>query len=348
LSGELTIGSRQIGTGHPTLVIAEIGVNHDGSVELALELLDAAKRAGADAAKIQLFSAQRLMHPSSGFAEYQKHHVKDDAAIDMLRRYELDDKEVRQIANAAADLGLMLLATPFSPGDMPLVESLNLPAVKIASPDLVNKPLLRQAAVLGRPLLVSTGAASIDEVAEAVGWLREWNASFALLHCVSSYPTATEDIHLGWIGDLAQRFNVPVGYSDHAGAVLAGALAVAAGAVLVEKHLTYDRAASGPDHAASFELDQLARYVNLIRLAESMRGDGEKRVLECEQDVRRTSRQSLVLARMVSVGSLVGPSDLTVQRPGTGVPAAAIDQIVGRRALRPLRPGEMLRWDMVA
>jgi N,N'-diacetyllegionaminate synthase len=343
----MNIGGFEIGTGR-TLVVAEIGVNHDGSADKAIELLRAAKAAGADAIKLQIFQADRLMHVSSGFAGYQKSRVDDATAAEMLRRFELSEGDVRELTAAAKRMDLLPLATPFSPGDLPLIESLDLPAVKIASPDLVNKPLLRAAAALGRPMLVSTGAATMEEVDAAADWLAEWNASFALLHCVSSYPTSPARAHLNWIGELHDRFDVPTGYSDHTTEPMAGALAVAAGAEIIEKHLTYDRNASGPDHAASFDPAQFAEYVWAIRLAEKMLGDGGKRVLEIERDVRTVSRQSIVLARSVAAGMALAESDLTVQRPGTGVPAAKFDELVGRRAARPLRGGEMISWDMVA
>jgi N,N'-diacetyllegionaminate synthase len=348
VKNELLIGNRAIGTNQPVFVIAEIGVNHDGSIDKAIALLKTAAETGADAVKIQLFQARRLMHGSAAFAEYQKQTASDSTAIDMLRRYELGEAEVRRIAHEAGQLGLHLLATPFSPGDLPLLRALDLPAVKIASPDLVNKPLLAQAAELGKPLLVSTGAATMEEVADSVRWLEGWDASFALLHCVSSYPTPADQANLRWIGELADRFGVPVGFSDHTTELMSGALAVAAGARIIEKHLTCDRTAPGPDHAASFDGPQFARYVQLIRLASSMLGAGGKRVLPIEQDVRQVSRQSLVLARSVAAGAELAADDLTVQRPGTGVPAAAIDKLVGRRANRPLRIGEMMSWDMVA
>jgi N-acetylneuraminate synthase/N,N'-diacetyllegionaminate synthase len=330
------------------LIIAEIGVNHDGSLGQAMELVYAAHRVGADAVKVQLFHADRLMHPSSRFAEYQQAGVSDATPTDMLRRYELEEAGIQRLAVEAKELGLMFLATPFSPGDVELIESLDLPAVKIASPDIVNKPLLKRAATLGKPLLISTGAATIDEIAAASGWLNEWNAQFALLHCVSSYPVPVESAHLGWISDLRRTFGVPVGYSDHTTEICAGALAVAAGAKFIEKHLTLDRYAEGPDHAASFDVGQFSEYVRQIRMAEAMVGIGSKHVQEIEQDVRQVSRQSLVLSRAISAGEEVGADALTVQRPGTGVPAGEIDRFIGRRARRALRPGEMASWDMVA
>jgi N-acetylneuraminate synthase/N,N'-diacetyllegionaminate synthase len=249
---------------------------------------------------------------------------------------------------AIRNLNMVPLATPFSPQDVATVESLDLPAVKIASPDVVNRVLLQRVAETGRPMLVSTGAATMDEISVAVQWLREWGASFALLHCVSSYPTPAEHANLAWIGEMASWFGVPVGYSDHTTAVEAGAIAAAFGACIVEKHLTYDRAATGPDHAASADPAQFAQYVSMIRSADAMRGaGGGRRVLEIERDVRKVSRQSLVLARPIGAGEAISEDDVTVQRPGTGIPAAEIEMAIGKRAARPLPAGTLLQWDML-
>jgi N-acetylneuraminate synthase/N,N'-diacetyllegionaminate synthase len=328
-------------------IIAEIGVNHDGVLARALELVNHAAAAGADAVKLQIFRAETLMHPSGALAGYQKDRVSEADPAAMLRRYELSRGDLRKVIDAIRSRGLMPLATPFSLGDVDAIAELDLPAVKIASPDLVNWPLLRRAAGLGRPLLISTGAATMEEVATTVQWLRAWKAEFSLLHCVSSYPTPPEEANLGWIGQLRQRFDAPVGFSDLTTDVLTGAMAVAAGAEIVEKHLTYDRTAPGPDHSASADPAQFTQYVRLIRLAEKLRGSGEKRVLPVEEDVRRVSRQSLVLIRDVEAGRPLTEADLTTQRPGTGIPAAAWPEVTGRRLRAAQGAGTMLQWDML-
>lgn len=341
------IDGRTIGPGRPTFVIAEIGVNHDGSVRKAQELVTIAAHCGADAVKLQLFKAAVLMHPSAGFAEYQKDRVKADSPIDMLRQYELSTEDVRRVVQAVREKGMVPMASPFSPADVETAATLGLPAIKIASPDLVNRPLLARAAALGRPMVVSTGAATMDEVERTVGWLRKWNAPFALLHCVSGYPTPASQANLCWIQELSQRFGVPVGYSDHTTDVLTGALASAAGAVVIEKHLTYDRAARGPDHSASADPDQFHRYVKQIREADAMRGVPGKRVLPIEEDVRNLSRQSLVVRREMKAGEVLRLQDLTVQRPGTGLSPAMIEEAVGRKLARPLSAGAILQQDML-
>jgi sialic acid synthase SpsE len=239
------------------------------------------------------------------------------------------------------------LATPFSPGDLEIIDAMRLPAIKIASPDMVNRPLLEAAAAMRKPLLISTGAATLDEIRRTVGWLNEWKSTYALLHCVSSYPTKAPDVNLCWIDELWHEFGGVIGYSDHSTSVLSGALAVAAGATILERHLTYDRRAIGPDHAASSDAGQFERYVRMVRDAQAFRGVHGKHVLPCEEDVRTVSRQSLVLRRSLAAGETLSRDHLTVQRPGTGMPAAMIAEAIGRRVNRFVQAGSMLQLDML-
>jgi sialic acid synthase SpsE len=344
----IRIDDREIGPTAPVFVIAEIGVNHDGRVDRALDLVEAARSAGADAVKLQVFRADALMSAASAFAGYQAERCAERSPLEMLRRYELSAGDVQTVVKSIRDAGMVPLATPFSLSDVDVIERLDLPAVKIASPDLVNRPLLERAASLGRPLLVSTGASTVEEIGRAVAWLGERGADFALLHCVSAYPTPEQDLNLCWIAELRERFGVVAGYSDHSTELLAGALAVAAGACVIEKHLTYDRSAAGPDHAASADPAQFAEYVGLIRRAQRMRGRPGRRVLPVEEDVRRLSRQSLVLSRPKRAGDVIGEDDVIVQRPGTGIPAAALPRVIGRKLKSRCAAGEMLRWEMLA
>lgn len=343
----LHIDHKPIGPGHPTFVIAEIGVNHDGSVNKALELVRVAASGGADAVKLQFFRAATLVHPSCRLADYQQRQGGAEDPIEMLRKYELSADDTARVVKSIRALRMVPLATPFSPNDVEAVERHRLPAVKIASPDVVNRPLLQAAARVGKPLIVSTGAATMAEVDTTAGWLREWAAPFALLHCVSAYPVPPQEANLCWIGELARRFDVPVGYSDHTTGPLTGALAAGAGAYILEKHLTYDRDARGPDHAASADPAQFERYVKLVREADVLRGAPGKRVLAVEEDVRKVSRQSLVLRRSLKPGDALREEDLTVQRPGTGLSAALIGQAVGRRVARSVSAGALLEWDML-
>ncbi|MDB5295831.1 MAG: N-acylneuraminate-9-phosphate synthase [Phycisphaerales bacterium] len=348
-SPTIDIAGRLIGPGRPTFVVAEIGVNHDGDVQKAIKLVKVAAACGADAVKLQVFRATTLMHPEAGFARYQKDRVTDAAdPIEMLRKYELSREDLRAIVRAIVEAKLLPLATPFSPADVDTLALLRVPAIKVASPDLVNRPLLAEVLRLGKPVLASTGAATMDEVRAAAGYLSAAGAKFALLHCVSDYPVDPADAQLSWIGELARAFDVPVGYSDHTTHPMAGALAAAAGACVIEKHLTLDRADRGPDHAASADPQQFERYVRYVREADALRGAPGKRVLDCERDVRTTSRQSLVTRRSLAAGDTFRAEDLTVQRPGTGVSAERWADVIGRTASRAVPAGSMLLPDMIA
>jgi N,N'-diacetyllegionaminate synthase len=338
----IDIETHRIASGGRTFVIAEIGVNHDGSVGRAIELVRHARAAGADAIKLQLFSAANLVHPTAAAAGYQ---VESCGAVDqatLLRKYELRADDVERIVDAASVAGLMTIATPFSVEDVRTIDEMNLPMIKIASPDLVNKPLLRRCADSRRPMLISTGAATIEEIERTCEWLAGWLATFALLHCVSSYPTRDQDVNLEWIGELADRFDVPVGFSDHSTDLSAGALARACGACVIEKHLTWNRFAEGPDHSASADPHQFELYVRAIRSAERLCGVAGKRVLDSEIDVRRLSRQSIVAVRPIPSGRQIVAADLRVQRPGTGVCASCWDDVIGQPARRDIAAGEFI------
>lgn len=342
----MKIGSHAIGQGQPVFIVAEIGVNHDGSVDRAVELVRHAKAAGADAVKLQVFCSDTLVHRSAEFAAYQKDRVGAAGPAEMLRQYELDDAALATIADAAAGLDIAVICTPFSRSDVSRAAAVSA-AIKIASPDIVNRLLLMDAIVTGLPMIVSTGATTAAEISSAVRWMSDQDAQFALLHCVSNYPVEEVDAQLCWIQELAE-YGVPVGYSDHVSDPVAGALSVAFGASIIEKHLTYDSSAAGPDHSASLEPAAMADYVRRIRQAERMMGRPGRRVLRCEEDVRRVSRQSLVLKANRQAGHTLTLEDLTTQRPGTGLSAELLESVLGRRLSRPVRGGDMLSMKDVA
>lgn len=335
----MRIGDRRIGDG--VYVIAEIGVNHDGDVERAILLTSAAAEAGADAIKLQYFRARDLLSSDAALATYQRDAGETDA-ISMLERLELSLDEMRRVIEHAHARGIHAIVTPFSCEHLPEVSTLAWDAMKAASPDVINKPLLDAIAQTGPPMIVSTGAADAHEVKRAAGWLADHRDRLAFLHCVSSYPTPPAEASIAACRALAALTGCPVGYSDHTAGVFAGGLAVAAaGAVLLEKHLTDDRSRSGPDHAASLEPGDMADYVRRARAGSvegvnaatlaSMLGDGEKRPLDVERDVRRLSRQSLVAARPITRGQAIQRADLSIRRPGLGMEPWRMDELIGRR-----------------
>lgn len=338
------IENRVIGPGLDPYVIAEIGVNHDGNIVRGQDLVQAAHAAGADAVKLQFFEADRLMSDDSRLARYQAEAGATDPR-EMLREFELPIELMSMLVRDARDLGLQPIVTVFSDSLVKEAESLDVAAYKVASPDIINRPLIDALLRTGRPIIFSTGAADADEIRRARGWVGA--ASAAYLHCVSAYPTGEDDASLAGVAELARWTRAVVGYSDHTTAVDSGALAVAAGASILEKHLTYDRHAPGPDHSASMDPKQFVEYVRLVRRAHRMLGEG-KRVLPAEADVRAVSRQSLVASRALKAGERIGAEDLVVKRPGTGIAPFRLESIIGRTLKRNVAADRVLRDEDVA
>jgi sialic acid synthase SpsE len=344
----MKIGTRQIGGGAPVYVIAELGVNHDGSADRAMEMVELAADAGADAVKFQFFRTDLLMGRAAKLAAYQKVAGERDP-VAMLRRLELPISTLARLARRAHDLGVHAIVTVFSLGLVPEAETVAWDAYKTASPDIVHRPLLEALAATGRPLIVSAGASTLDEVSRAAEWLRPARGRLAFLQCVSCYPTKGPDASIMAMRAVAEATGCPTGYSDHTPDVDAGAVAAGLGATILEKHFTYSRRAAGPDHAASLEPAEFRAYASMAREESTMRhwmdgtipaapdprwGPSEKRVLECERDVRAVSRQSITAARELRAGEVLRAADLTVKRPGTGLEPWMIDRVIGRTLAR--------------
>jgi len=325
-------------------VIAEIGVNHDGDVNKAIELAEAAKRAGANAIKLQLFDPAMLLSNQAALADYQK--ASDSDVYEMLDRLKLCIDDMVAVRLAARRLNIGFVVTPFSLEMYEAARQLDVDAIKIASPDVVNLPLLRCMASLKKPIIVSTGTSELSELRPAVQIIRDQPS--CLLHCVSSYPTPAEDASLGAIGAIATRYALPVGYSDHTNEIMTGALAVAAGACVIEKHLTYDRNAAGPDHAASFDPTEFKQYVALVRQSVQMLGARCKAVANVEREVREICRQSICITRDLPAGHVITQADITVKRPGTGIPASEMDAVIGRTLTHDVHANDLLRTDDLA
>ncbi len=342
----MRIGDRPIGRDQPPYIIAEIGVNHDGSTQRALQLIEAAHKAGADAIKVQYFEAESLMSSARRLATYQQQAGETDP-IEMLRGLQLNRDAMAEIVRYAHSLDLHAIVSIFSLEHTNLATELQWDALKTASPDIINTPLLEALAAASKPLILSTGAANADEIAAALA-----RFGHIVLHCVSAYPTPDENAQLAGIGPLARLAataadgrDIPIGYSDHTTSIDTGALAVACGATVLEKHLTWDRTARGPDHAASLDPGQFARYVGQARRARSMLGEPRVMVQAIEQDVRTVSRQSVTITRELKAGATLTRDDLTIKRPGTGLPPAMLTQLPGRKLARSVAADTPLTTD---
>jgi len=328
------------------LIVAELGVNHNGRLERAQQLIAAAAEAGANAIKLQYFDPDRLLSRDAQLAGYQKNNAAGPHQLLETRRLSLETMHSLQETAHANDLAFIV--TPFSIADCEELGELALDAIKIASPDAVNAPLLEAARDLMKPMLISTGTCTVDELQPAATLLRGHPPDGALLHCVSSYPTATHDAALGGIAALRSQFELPTGYSDHTTAIVTGGLAVAAGACILEKHLTYDRRASGPDHATSLDPGQFRQYVEQARQAASMVGPLYKTPLAVEQEVAAVARQSVCATRDLPAGRRIEPGDLTVKRPGIGIPAHAVHDVIGKTLTRAIEANTIIQWDDIA
>jgi N,N'-diacetyllegionaminate synthase len=314
-------------------IIAEIGVNHDGDKARALELTHAAAHAGADAVKFQLFDAQALMSHACRPADYQARAGEHDA-LAMLRRLSLTIADLAPCVAAAHQHNIHAIVTVFSTQLVDEANTLAWDAYKSASPDIIHRPLLSAIAATGKPLIISTGASTLREVTRAAHWLRLLHCEHTItfLQCVSAYPAPDSALALNVIPTLASALGLPIGYSDHSTREDSGALAVQHGAVMLEKHITYDRNAHGPDHAASLDLPAFARYCTLARAARPdptlLAHPAEKIVQDIERDVRTVSRQSLTSTRALPAGHVLCAADITIKRPGTGLPPYMLDDLL--------------------
>lgn len=324
-------------------ILAEVGVNHDGCVEAAVQLVHQAAQAGADAVKFQLFNPEHLLSNAARLASYQHAEICGaDNAADLLGALMLSVEQLQSVRQVASEVEVSFVVTPFSLADREAVAALNVDAIKIASPDAVNAPLLKAMGSLNKPLFISTGACELAELDFAADLLKHHQAGGCLMHCVSSYPTPLNAVALGAIRVLADRYALPLGYSDHTTETITGALAVAAGACVLEKHVTHSRQSTGPDHAASLEPNELADYIAQARQAAVCVGELTKRVQDIERDVRRVSRQSVCAVRDLLAGAVLSADDLTVKRPGDGIPAARLHEMVGRRLAKSVAANDLL------
>ncbi len=346
---ELTIGDHAIAANSQPYVIAEAGVNHNGSVDQARRLVDAAKQAGAQAVKFQVFSAEALVTAEAPAAAYQVTGSGCRSQRELLRGLELDRQAFEALAAHCRTAAIDFLATPFSIADLQVVVALGVPALKIASPDLNNHPLLSAAAATGLPLLLSTGASYPVEIDEAVAYLDRCEACdrLVLLHCVSCYPTPPARAALCNITRLYQRYGVWSGYSDHTESTDIAGLAVACGARVLEKHLTLDRSLPGPDQAFSLTPAMFQEYVQAAHRAWQCLGLPRDAAVGEELEVRRLARKSVVSRAAIRQGQAITVEMLTLKRPGGGIEPRDVFTLIGREAACDIAADVPLDWSMV-
>lgn len=346
---QIRIGQKTVGEENPTFVIAEAGVNHNGDADLAKKLIDAAAEAGADAVKFQTFHTDRIVICDAEKAEYQKQTTtSSESQYDMLKKLELPDSVFIELAKYADRKGIIFLSTPFDEESVDLLDHIGILAFKIPSGEITNFPLLKKIGAKKKPIILSTGMASMGEIEEALRYLRKHGArDIILLHCTTSYPAPVRSVNLRVLNTLRQAFQVPVGYSDHTTGITVSIAAVALGAQVIEKHFTLDRSLPGPDHKASLEPEELTAMVEAIRVVENALGNGIKSPSPEEDAIKKVARKSIVAQRDIGAGELLGEGALTVKRPGTGIEPKYTESLKQRKAKKKILKNQMITWDMV-
>jgi N,N'-diacetyllegionaminate synthase len=344
----IEIAGQTIGSGRPCFVIAEAGVNHNGSLELAHRLIDAAADSGADAVKFQTFQAGKLVTGDAKKAVYQQEATgADESQLEMLQKLELPLSGYGDLVTHCRERKILFLSTPFDEESADFLLKLGMQAIKIPSGEITNLPFLRFLALKPLPLIVSTGMATLGEIESAVGVIRSTGREdFALLHCVTNYPTPPEEVNLRVMNLLASAFDVPVGYSDHTRGIEVPLAAAALGACILEKHFTLDRAMEGPDHKASLEPHELFAMVKGIHVVESALGNGVKKPSTVELVTAAVVRRSLIAARDIPAGTELSLEMVAIKRPGDGLPPAMLSHILGKKTSRAIPSGAKLTLDM--
>lgn len=336
-------------------VIAEAGVNHNGSEELAMELIDVAAKAGAQAVKFQTFKAEKLVAKGTATAKYQQQQTGNTDQFAMLKGLELQESAYPRLIEHCNRLGIEFLSTPFDIESAHFLVDLGMNKIKVPSGELTNIPFIKQLASFDLPLILSTGMADMDEVNDAVnvikqarielGFVTPLSQMLTILHCTSNYPAADENVNLSAITTLKNSFDVPIGYSDHTEGIVVSVAAAALGAVVLEKHFTTDCNLPGPDHKASIEAGALAELVAQAQRVARCLGTGVKQPTKSELPIKKLVRRSIVAATDLRTGHCITKDDLMLLRPGTGIAPKEFEAVVGRVLNTNIAAGDLLTWD---
>ncbi|MBD3426543.1 MAG: N-acetylneuraminate synthase [Candidatus Omnitrophica bacterium] len=346
--GERYLGqeySPSLGRGR-VFIIAEAGVNHNGDLDTAIRMIDAAASAGADAVKFQTFCAEKLTTASAPKAKYQSEDVGDEKMqLEMLRSLELDPEQHRSLVDHCRKKGIKFISTAYDTESVDMLSELGLDIFKIPSGEITNLPYLRKIGALGKKVILSTGMSNLQEVSEAFEILVAEGTSpdeVTILHCNTEYPTPYEDVNMRAMLVIRDRFGTKVGYSDHTSGIEVAVAAAALGANIIEKHFTLDRNMKGPDHKASLVPEELGNMVRAIRNIEKIMGDGLKKASDSELKNRPLVRKSLVAARDIAKGEVFTGQNITAKRPGTGISPMKWDDVLGKRALRDYKRDDLV------
>lgn len=322
-------------------IIAEAGVNHNGSFELAKQLVDKAVGAGVDCVKFQTFKAENLVNKTARKADYQIENTgANDSQLNMLKNLELTYEQFKDLKEYCDGKGIMFLSTPFDLDSADFLNDLDMQIFKVPSGEITNLPYLRKINSFKKDVILSTGMANLDEIQNALDVLKDCNVS--LLHCTTEYPCPYDNVNMNAMITIKDRFNLPVGYSDHTQGIEIPIMAVSMGAEIIEKHFTLDKNMEGPDHKASLEPDELKQMVQSIRNVEKSFGDGVKEPQETEKKNIEIARKSIVAKCNIKKGEIFSEDNLTVKRPGSGISPMRWDEIIGTFAQKDYKEDELI------
>jgi len=340
------IGDKIIGEKKPCFIIAEAGVNHNGNLRLAKKIVEAAKKAGADAVKFQTFKSENLVTENAEMADYQKKNIREkESQLEMLKKLELKKEDFSELKKYCDKKNIIFLSTPHTEDALDFLEKL-VPALKIASGDLTNIPFLEKVARKRKPIILSTGMATTNEVREAIKAIRKCgNNKIVLLHCTSNYPCHFSEVNLKAISTLKKEFKLPVGYSDHTQGILIPALAVVLGAKVIEKHFTLDKRLPGPDHRASLEPEELEEMVKTIRDTERALGSGVKGPTKSEEKIKKLVRKSIIARVDISENTKITKEMLIVKRPGIGIAPKYLSKVLNKKAKKGIKKDELISFE---
>lgn len=330
-------------------VIAEAGVNHNGDIKQAKKLIDMAKECGADAVKFQIFKAEESTGIRAEKPEYQKQNDKTiESQYEMIKKLELPFSDFAVLKQYAEMKKIDFIATPDGEESLQYLLDLDVPFIKVGSTEVTNYPFLEKIAQSMKPIILSTGMSTLGEVEKAVNTVLEaGNEKIQLMHCTTDYPTEIEDVNLRAMVTLRDAFHIPVGYSDHTLGFEAAVAAVSLGAVCIEKHITLDRNLPGPDHRASMSLEEFKEYVNHIRNAEKLLGDGRKKPTKKEKIMMQQIRRSILAVEDLKAGTILTKEMFCYKRPGGGIPPECADILIGRMLKRDIKIEEEIMWEDV-
>ena len=338
---EVTLGNKKVGEGRPTYIIAEIGSNHNRDIKIAKKLIDKAAEAGVDAVKFQTFTAEKLY--SKKTPKFSKDNVKP---FDLIKAIEIPREWHRELYNYAINKNLHFLSSPFDYDAVDELNKIGVPAFKVASFEITDLDLLKYIAKKKKPILLSTGMATLGEIEDALGIIRsQGNDNIILLHCSSLYPSPAKIINLNVINTLSRAFQIPIGFSDHTIGIHISIAAVAKGSKVVEKHFTLDRKMKGPDHSFAVEPNELKQMVQNIRDVEKAMGTGIKERDKDEQEMYEKARRSIIAANDIVKGTKITRDMLIIKRPGFGIKPKFLDMVVGKTAKRDVKAEQWLVWE---